>query len=469
MKTEDFERYLRNGESSTVEFKRCGNTPGGDTFETVCSFANRSGGNLFLGVTDDGAVSGLGTPDSDEIKRNIINVLNNPKLFNGLPAIEFEDIPYAGKAVLRVWIPVDSVVHRYKGEVYDRIFDEDVRVTGEAQIAALYLRKQNIYTEQRIFPYLAIDDLDHALIEKARLLATAQRAGHPWATMSDEELVRSARLWGNDYQMGAKGLNLACALIFGGDDVIASVAPAYVTDAVCRRTDQDRYDDRIDVRTNLIDSYELLVDFLERNTPDPFYMEKGQRVSARGIVVRELVSNLLVHREYTSPLPAKVTVDAAGVRTENASRTLFEGRILLSDFNPVPKNPVIAGFFKTIGRAEALGSGTRNLFKYSRPFLGADPVLEDGDVFHAVIADAKGLIGGPRGGKAAQTARGRRADVDATIMHLVADGRRTTVREVAEAAGVTSRTASEHLRSLCDAGTLEAVGSTRDRGYFLRR
>lgn len=31
-----FKQHLQNSESTTAEFKRCGNEPGQDTFETIC-------------------------------------------------------------------------------------------------------------------------------------------------------------------------------------------------------------------------------------------------------------------------------------------------------------------------------------------------------------------------------------------------------------------------------------------------
>ena len=38
------------GETIAVEFKRCGNGIENDVYETVCSFLNRFGGDLFMGV-----------------------------------------------------------------------------------------------------------------------------------------------------------------------------------------------------------------------------------------------------------------------------------------------------------------------------------------------------------------------------------------------------------------------------------
>ena len=55
-------QYLSQGEGIGLEFKRCGNQPGADVFETICSFANRQGGSLLLGVLDDGEVEGVPEP-----------------------------------------------------------------------------------------------------------------------------------------------------------------------------------------------------------------------------------------------------------------------------------------------------------------------------------------------------------------------------------------------------------------------
>ena len=41
---------LATGETPSIEFKRCGNSVGRDTFETICSFANSFGGSIYLGA-----------------------------------------------------------------------------------------------------------------------------------------------------------------------------------------------------------------------------------------------------------------------------------------------------------------------------------------------------------------------------------------------------------------------------------
>ena len=453
---------IARGETATVEFKRCGAQPAEDTFQTVCSFANHMGGNIFLGVEDDGKIVGVPEGAAPSIQRNIANVARNPKLFDPAVVFETETISTDSATVVRIWVPMSPDVHRFKGVVYDRIADADVRVAASAQISSLYIRKSNYETERRIFPYLEIGDLRHELIDRARKMVAARRPGHPWQDLDDEQLLRSAQLLVKDFTTGQEGLTLAAGLLFGKDEVIGSLCPAYKTDAVVRLRDVDRYDDRLVVRTNLIDAYDALMGFCERHLPDPFVLEGDARVSVRGIVCREIISNLLIHREFTSPYPARLTIDREGLRTENASRTFFEGSITLRDFSPMPKNPSIANVFTQIGLAEELGSGTRNLFRYSRPFMGGDPSLVDGSTFCAKIPDAVGLLTG--GSAPARKAPG----IDEAILGLASSADSFTLTEAAEVAGVSKRSASSHISALIEAGALIGEGSTRDRRYRRR-
>ena len=445
---------IAQGESASVEFKRCGAQPEQDTFETICAFANHVGGNVYLGVEDNGNVSGVAVGAATDIQRNIANVARNPKLFGPAVMLETETVFVNGKTIVRIWVPMSPDVHRYKGVVYDRIADADVKVSASSQISAMYIRKSNLETERRIFPYLTLNDLHAELIDRARQMATARRPGHLWAGLDDEQLLRSAQLLVKDYSTGQEGLTLAAGLLFGSDETIGSLCPTYKTDAVVRLRDEDRYDDRLTVKTNLIDA-----GFCERNLPDPFVLEGDIRVSVRGIVCRELISNMLIHREFTSPYPAKLEIDRAGLHTQNASRTFFEGNIMLNDFSPMPKNPSIANVFTQIGLAEELGSGTRNLFKYSRSFMGGDPTLVDGNVFRATVPDVNGVL------FIEATTVERLGDIDQAILELAASRCSFTLAEAAEVAGVSKRSASAHISALIEAGKLVGEGSTRNREF----
>ena len=73
---------IQLGEGVTQEFKRCGGSIEKDVLETVCSFLNRFGGDIFLGVNDDGSIEGVSEKAAPQLIRNLNNLLNDEKLFS---------------------------------------------------------------------------------------------------------------------------------------------------------------------------------------------------------------------------------------------------------------------------------------------------------------------------------------------------------------------------------------------------
>lgn len=59
----------------------------------------------------------------------------------------------------------------------DRVNDSHVKVTATARIASMYIRKQNIFTEKKIYPYAAIDDLRMDLLPQIRKMAVNHAGG----------------------------------------------------------------------------------------------------------------------------------------------------------------------------------------------------------------------------------------------------------------------------------------------------
>lgn len=82
MDRKELNDILKIGETVAVEFKRCGNGIESDTYETVCSFLNRFGGDIFLGVLDDGTVLGVPKKAASDMVKNFIKVMSNPALFS---------------------------------------------------------------------------------------------------------------------------------------------------------------------------------------------------------------------------------------------------------------------------------------------------------------------------------------------------------------------------------------------------
>lgn len=377
---------IAQGEGVTIEFKECKNEVSSEVYPTVCSFSNRFGGHLFMGVKDTGEIIGVNRNCVKDMKKNFSNMINNPQKISPTLYLSVEEYEIDGKIILYVYVPRSSQVHTCNKITYDRIEDADVDISkSTTQMSELYMRKQTDFTEKKMFPYLSIEDLDMSLMKRVRNMAKSKDANHPWIQMDDMSILRSAGLYGRDFSTGKEGFNLAAVLLFGKDETIKSCLPAYKTDAIYRVDNIDRYDDREDIRTNLIDSYDELIEFIYRHADDKFFLDGTQRISVRSIIAREIVSNILMHREYSSPFPAKVIIEKDRILTENANKTYHYGRIKADSFTPYPKNPIIANFFNNIGRADELGSGVRNLYKYTKMYADSEPIMFEDDVFRTEI------------------------------------------------------------------------------------
>lgn len=386
MKIERVKEFLNGGESLTVEFKESKNKLNKDVFESVCAFLNRNGGHLFLGVEDNGGIVGIKPESIDKIKKEFVTSLNNSNKINPTAYISIEEVEIDGKLILYSFIPESSQVHKCSGKIYDRNQDGDFNISENTNlISNMYIRKQGTYTENKIFPYAELSELKSELFVRVKKMAVNKNVDHPWQLMDDFELLKSAGLYLRDPQTGKEGITLGGILIFGKEELIHAALPHFRTDAILRKVDLDRYDDRDDIRVNLLESHDRLMHFVSKHLNDNFYLEGDRRISLRDKIFREVISNLLIHREFSNPFPAKLIIEKGRAYIENGNKAREIGVIDPSSFSPYPKNPTLAKFFNDIGWADELGSGVRNTYKYSKIYSGADPTFIEGDVFKTII------------------------------------------------------------------------------------
>lgn len=230
-----------------------------------------------------------------------------------------------------------------------------------------------------------MDVLRPDLIERARKMTRARSNIHPWLSMDNEELLRSAGLILLDHESRREGITLAAILLFGKDTTIMSALPQHKTDMIFRVQNLDRYDDRDVIVTNLLDSYDRMSEFAKKHLNDPFVLDGMQSVSARDAILREIISNSLAHRDYSSGYVAKMVIEKDRIFAENSNRTHGYGNLNLNTFEPFPKNPAISKVFREIGLADELGSGMRNTYKFTKLYSDGIPQFVEGDVFKTVI------------------------------------------------------------------------------------
>lgn len=386
MTIEEIKKLIATGEKIDVELKESRNALNKDIYDTVASFNNRTGGHIILGVNDKREIVGVNPAKVDKMIKDFTTAINNPKKIYPPLYLTPEHMVVDGKDIIHIQVPEGYQVCRHGSKIFDRSYEGDVNITDSSELVyKMYARKQGSYFVNKVFPNLTLDCLDSSIIARVRKRASIRNQNHSWKDMTDEELLRSANLILIDPQTGRDGLTLAAILLFGKDNAIMSVLPQHKTDAIFRVVNKDRYDDRDVITTNLIDSYDRLIAFGQKHLNDLFVLDGIVNVSARDRILREIVSNTLAHRDYSSGFPAKMIIDDEKIVVENSNLAHGIGALDIKKFEPFPKNPPISKVFREIGLADELGSGMRNTYKYTRLYSATDPIFEEGDVFRTIV------------------------------------------------------------------------------------
>lgn len=378
-------QIIARGEGDSIEFKKATNKITKDVYDTVCSFSNRYGGHILLGVGDDGEIIGVEESAIPKIKTDFVTSINNENKIYPPLYLKIEEFEIEGKKILYIFVPVNKEVCRHHGRIFDRNNDSDIDITNSMELVyQVYVRKSNENYVDMVTKF-SVDDLRPDLLDRARKMAYGCGCEHPWKYMNDEELLRSAGLIMTDKETQQEGVTIAGVLLFGKDSTIMSALPYHKTDAIFRVDNLDRYDDRDVIITNLFETYDRLMEFGRKHLSDPFVLEDIYRISARDKILRELFSNFLAHRNYSSSDVARFIIEKDRMYTENASVSHGSGPLQLSKFKPHSKNPSISKVFREVSLADELGSGMRNTYKYTKMYTGGEPEFIEGDQFRTII------------------------------------------------------------------------------------
>ncbi|GHS85680.1 hypothetical protein AGMMS49957_02280 [Synergistales bacterium] len=142
-------------------------------------------------------------------------------------------------------------------------------------------------------------------------------------------------------------------------------------------------------------------------------------------------------------------------------------------FTPQPKNPLLANFFINLGYADALGSGVRNLYKYTKIYSGGEPELVECDVFRTIVPLILSLTEVSDNGHVSDNVSDKLSDndfvsdkrpVDVLIAYLKGNGE-ITATDAAKIIKRSSATARRLLSRLVDEGVVVASGGNRNRKY----
>jgi len=98
-------KLLKQSEGRRLEFKESRAHLPSTLFETVCAFLNREGGDILLGVQDNGQVVGVDRDRVEILKSNIVNLSNNPQKLDPPFVLLPHDREIDGKVIIHLQVP----------------------------------------------------------------------------------------------------------------------------------------------------------------------------------------------------------------------------------------------------------------------------------------------------------------------------------------------------------------------------
>lgn len=355
-----------------------------DFFETLCAFLNTNGGEVLIAYSFDNRLIGLTENEFSILEKDIIGGINDANKIHPKPRIVIKTVFYHQERILYLKIPNSQAVHTTNNgfNIYERRDTTNILVDNISDQLRIQERKRFYYPDNKVIRYIEAEHFNMEVYNRAMKLILQTRPSHLWLNMDFEEIMKSSGLWRIDLETKESGYTVAAILLLGKDEIIRAIFPSFRIDALREKDGFDGYYDRETFTTNLIDTYYSLMDFVHKHLPDFFVINNTTRVGIRDLMYREVFINFLTHQDYSSGLPAKFAITHTdGTFTVNSNRASLNKNIDPSNYQPIPKNPIIGRFLRELGLAEELGFGLKKIAAFVSQFSDEKPQFHDGPTF----------------------------------------------------------------------------------------
>lgn len=162
MTIEELKKLISVGEKIDVEFKKSENELNKDVYESICSFNNRNGGHLFLGVVDrTKEIRGVNPANIDKMVKDFTTAINNANKMNPPMYLTPEVYTIDDKKIIYIRVPEGTQLRRLNGRIWDRTYEGDIDITDNAELVyKMYARKQSTFFVNKVYPNFGMDFLD---------------------------------------------------------------------------------------------------------------------------------------------------------------------------------------------------------------------------------------------------------------------------------------------------------------------
>lgn len=442
---------LPERESEIVEFKREWTNR---AIEDLAAFVNHDGGTVFIGIEDDGSLTGWTATDAklQSITNQVVESLGIR------PRVEW--LRHEDKDILALHVDTGATPVSYKGRYYTRVSSTNREMTGE-QLAARFIALSGTSWDSLI-SNVGVEDVDDDAYE-----AFLRRA--------QSRLPESAR--GSSRELVLENLDLARdGKLTNAGVLLATTRPQRVfarAELRVGRFSNGEILDTVDIQGPLLVQFEEAIQAIRKHlrvrleidpkdlTPDE--MERKDVWEFPAAAIREAVANALIHRDYTAVGHIQIRIGDGELRVWSPGglpADMSMEKLRDENHGSRPRNPVMAQAFYYAGIIEKWGAGTTLMIRACRDQELPDPV------FSETMGGFEVTFGEDR----TSSRNLQELDLQGRHLQIVAHVKkhgRISNRQVRELLEVSARTSARLLTELVEQGVLAKEGTTRDAHYVL--
>ena len=460
-------------ESLEVEFKsdlKC--YPDHDLIEEIVGMTNTIGGVLFLGVEDDGTITGVHKKHKDAI--GVTALIAN----STVPpvAVRAEVITEEEKDILKIEIPRSrGVISTASGKILRR----RIKFDGLPEVIPMYSYEiPSKLAELGMLDYsaqplagAALDDLDSNQRVRLRRIIQNRQGGEKFLlSLPDDELdiaLRMVTKVGDNYVPTVTGM-----LLLGKEERIAELMPTakssfQVLEGTAVRMNEDSCKPLIE----LFENYETYLKAWNPERETEYGLFRIPIPEFDWSAFREGLVNAFCHRDYTMLGNVRVLIDDEGMIISNPGG-FIDGVNLknLLTVEPHGRNPALADAMKRIGLAEKTGRGIDRIFEGSIIFGRPWPDYSESTsrTVKLFIQRAKADLAFAKLIADEQERQGKPLSIyTLMILSVLKYERRSTVYRIVELTNLSENKVRSAIESMLELGLIEAAGKGKERTYML--
>lgn len=196
--------------------------------------------------------------------------------------------------------------------------------------------------------------MENNLLKDIKQILINRSTNNIFKDMNDIDLLKYLNLYNS----------IDSILLFGKEEEFVKTFPYYKI-IVTSLVDNNK----IELKTNIIESYNKLMMILKKYTNDIFYLEDDRSISIRNIIISILIINILLHYDYNNSYPLEVTIT--------------KDKIITKSINKEVSN-VVFNLFKEIGLINEDYS-INKFIKYSKIYSSKEPTIINEKIYSITL------------------------------------------------------------------------------------